>query len=388
MPQTILYLIDTLQTGGTERSLLDITGRLDRDRFRPVVCRAYEGDELQSRFAATDTPVVTLGLKGKYHLLRGARRFARLIRQTRPALVHTSLFRSDQIGRMACRWTRTPLVSSFVNVSYEPVRVRENPHLSARKLDILRRIDAFSARWVDRFHAVSETVLASNCRYLGISSDRVEVIPRGRVIGQFQPLSSTERQRVRSELGVSTADPLFLNVGRLVDQKGQAHLIRAMARLRDKLPTAHVLLAGDGWNRDHLNHLAREIQVDSKVTFLGTRGDIPALLAASDIFVFPTLYEGLPGALVEAMLAGKPILASDIAEVREAIRPGVDGVLVPPANDQALADAMVELANNHAQCKQYAANARRSALASYDIDQVVRATERFYEQTLSSRCLR
>ena len=382
MAQTILYLIDSLQTGGTERSLLDITGRLDRNRFLPVVCRAYSGDELQSRFVATDTPVVTLGLKGKYHLLRGARRFARLIRETRPALVHTSLFRSDQIGRLACYWTRTPLVSSFVNVSYEPVRLRENPRLSARKLNLLRRIDAFSARWVDRFHAVSETVLASNCHHLRIPSDRVEVIPRGRVIDQFQPLDGGDRRRVRAELGISDAHPVFLNVGRLVDQKGQAYLIRAMARLAQFLPSAHLLLVGDGWNREHLTRLATDVGVDSNVTFLGTRRDVPALLSACDIFVFPSLYEGLPGALVEAMLAGKPILASDIPEVREAIRPDVDGVLVSPANDEALASAMVQLANDHPRRQQYAASARQAALARYDIDQVVRATERFYEQTL------
>ena len=130
--------------------------------------------------------MVTLGLQGKYHLLRGAQRFARLIRKTAPALVHTSLFRSDQIGRLACRWTGTPIVSSLVNVSYEPVRIRENPHLSARKLDILRRVDAFSARWVNRFHAVSQTVLDSNCRHLNIATERAEVIPRGRVIDQFR----------------------------------------------------------------------------------------------------------------------------------------------------------------------------------------------------------
>jgi len=382
MAQTVLYLIDTLQTGGTERSLLDITSRLDRNRFTPVVCRAYAGDELEARFTAAATPVVTLGLQGKYHLLRGARRFARLIRKTAPALVHTSLFRSDQIGRLACRWTGTPIVSSLVNVSYEPVRIRENPHLSARKLDILRRVDAFSARWVNRFHAVSQTVLDSNCRHLNIATERAEVIPRGRVVDQFQSSQADACHQLKTELGLSRAAPLFLNVGRLVDQKGQAHLIRAMARLRADLPMAHLLLVGDGWNREPLQQLASQLNIADKITFLGTRRDIPSLLATSDIFVFPSLYEGLPGALVEAMLAGKPIIASDIPEVREVIQPETDGILCPPTDDHALAAAMLQLAHDDERRLRFSTSARRVAMARYDINQVVRSTETFYEQTL------
>ena len=382
MAQTVLYLIDTLQTGGTERSLLDITSRLDRNRFTPVVCRAYAGDELEARFTAAETPVVTLGLQGKYHLLRGAQRFARLIRKTAPALVHTSLFRSDQIGRLACRWTGTPIVSSLVNVSYEPVRILENPHLSARKLDILRRVDAFSARWVNRFHAVSQTVLDSNCRHLNIATERAEVIPRGRVIDQFQGSQADACQQLKTELGLSQAAPLFLNVGRLVDQKGQAHLIRAMARLRDDLPMAHLLLVGDGWNRESLQQLTSQLNIADKVTFLGTRRDIPSLLGISDIFVFPSLYEGLPGALVEAMLAGKPIIASAIPEVREVNRPETHGTLCPPADDRALAAAMLQLAGDDERRLHFSTSARRAAMARYDINQVVRSTETFYEQTL------
>ena len=387
MTQTVLYLIDTLETGGTERSLLDITSRLDRDRFNPVVCRAYAGDELQQLFTGAGTPVATLDLAGKYQLFSGARRFARLIRETAPALVHTALFRSDQIGRLACRWTGTPIVSSLVNVSYEPVRLRENPRLSARKLDILRRVDAFSARWVHRFHAVSQTVLDSNCHHLKIATERVEVIPRGRVIDQFQPPGEDACKQLKTDLGISQRSPVFLNVGRLVDQKGQAHLIRAMARLHEDLPMAHLLLAGDGWNREPLQRLADELEIANNISFLGTRGDIPALLAASDIFVFPSLYEGLPGALVEAMLAGKPIIASDIPEVREVIQTGTHGILCPATDDRALAAAMLQLANDSKRRQQFARCARQTARARYDINQVVKSTERFYEQTLLD-CIR
>ena len=385
MAQTILYLIDTLQTGGTERSLLDITSRLDRNRFTPVVCRAYAGGELEARFTAAETPVVTLGLQGKYHLLRGARRFARLIRKTTPDLVHTSLFRSDQIGRLACRWTGTPIVSSMVNVSYEPVRIRENPHLSARKLDILRRIDAFSARWVNHFHSVSQTVLNSNCRYLNIPAERVRVIPRGRVIEQFQTKNPNIRNQLLNSLGIPEAAPLLLNVGRLVDQKGQVHLIKALGHIHTSLPQAHLLLAGDGWNRDSLKRLANTLGISSRVSFLGTRSDIPDLLSACDIFVFPSLYEGLPGALIEAMLAGKPIIASDILEVREVIQPGFNGTLCNPSDAPSLADALLSLATDLPRQKRYARNAQDMAVRQYDIDKVVRDTEMFYENTIKRR---
>ncbi len=383
--KTILYLIDTLNTGGTERSLLDIASRLNSQELAPVVCRAYSGDELQASFENAGIPVVTLGLRGKYDLIRGALRFARLVRQLRPSIVHTSLFRSDQIGRLACKWTRTPVVSSFVNVSYEPSRLKENPHLSAWKLEALRVVDRFSARWATRFHAVSETVRDSNCRFLRVPREKVDVVPRGRVVNDFASNATPCPARMRAKLGLESAFPVFLNVGRLIDQKGQSYLIRAMSMLSNRLPMAHLVLAGDGWNRGSLEQLTREHGLASRVTFLGNRKDVPQLLSMCDIFVFPSLFEGLPGALVEAMISGRPIIASDIAEIREVIEHGKTGLLVPPRDGHAWASAMERLAADDISRASLGINAERVGNSRYDIEQVVRLMEAFYEESVSTR---
>ena len=146
-----------------------------------------------------------------------------------------------------------------------------------------------------------------------------------------------------------------------------------------------MLLAGDGWNRDSLKRLANTLGISSRVSFLGTRSDIPDLLSACDIFVFPSLYEGLPGALIEAMLAGKPVIASDILEVREVIQPGFNGTLCNPSDAPSLADALLSLATDLPRQKRYAKNAQEMAVRQYDIDNVVRDTEMFYENTIKRR---
>ena len=378
----ILYIIDTLEVGGAERSLLEIVRRLDRRRFKPVVCHVYRGDTLQTEFEDAGTSVISLNVAGKYDFLRAGARLTRVVRRERPSLLHTTLFRADQIGRFAGRCTNTPVVSSFVNTSYEPVRLVDNPHLSRWKLGVLRRLDAFTCRWVDRFHAVSGAVRDSNCRHLNITASRVKVIPRGRHLQQFEGPSDSSEQKVRHDLEVAEGSLLFLNVGRLIDQKGHRYLLEAMKRVAEVLPDARLAIAGEGWMRPELEQLTRRLGVEATVALLGRRDDVPRLLAAADVFVFPSLFEGLPGALVEAMIAGKPIVASDIAEIREIIEPNRSGLLVPPRDPETLAEAMIRLATNAQLRSTLSENASQIASLRFDIERVVRKMEEFYAEVI------
>lgn len=389
MPSTrckLLYVIDTLELGGAERSLLDIVRQLDRDRFEPVVCHVYRGDALKSCFEATGARVVSLENEGKYKLIRGAKRLSSLIRSERPALLHTSLFRADQIGRLAGRWTKTPVISSFVNTSYEPIRLVDNPHLSRWKLDGLRRCDALTSRWVTRFHAVSNTVRDSNCRHLGIAPTRVEVVPRGRTLERFE-VPADEVALLRQNLMLGDADPLLLCVGRLIDQKGHRYLLQAMPEILKAFPKAKLLIAGEGWKRAELEATGRDLGIAPNVRFLGSRTDIPQLLAAADVFVFPSLFEGMPGAVIEAMLAGKPIVASDIPQIQEVVTDCKTALLVPPREPAALSTAIVRLVRDRELCQRLAKSARNSARESYDIRNVTQAMEKLYEEVMRGKKL-
>jgi glycosyltransferase involved in cell wall biosynthesis len=258
----------------------------------------------------------------------------------------------------------------------------DNPHLSRWKLDALRRCDAFTSRWVTRFHAVSNTVRDSNCRHLGIAPTRVEVVPRGRTLERFE-VPADEVALLRQNLTLGDADPLLLCVGRLIDQKGHRYLLQAMPEILRAFPEAKLLIAGEGWKRAELEATGRDLGIAPKVRFLGSRNDIPQLLAAADVFVFPSLFEGMPGALIEAMLAGRPIVASNIPQIQEVVTDCQTALLVPPREPAALSAAIVSLVRDRELRQRLAEAARNSARESYDIRNVTQAMENLYEEVMA-----
>ncbi len=378
----ILYVIDTLEVGGSERSLLQIARRLNRDRYELVVCSLYRGTALRREFEAAGIRVIALELSGKYQFLKAFLKLRRVVRSERPDLIHTTLFRADQLGRAVGRWLGIPVVSSFVNLSYDPSRSEGNPHVDGRKLAGLRMLDAFSARWVTRFHSVSAAVRDANCRDLKVDPQRVTVVPRGREIDDFSMTSTQQIAALRLSLGIGDVFPCIVNVGRLVDQKAQRCLVQAMAAVVAEYPQAKLLIAGEGRLRGRLEMQIQQLGLQKNVALLGYRNDIPQLLQIADCFVFPSIYEGLPGSVVEAMLSECAIVATDIPVLREVLASGQTGLLVPAKNAPALAGAIVRLAKDRELANRLADNARSVACQRFDIRQVVEQTEQMYRQVL------
>jgi glycosyltransferase involved in cell wall biosynthesis len=304
--------------------------------------------------------------------VQGVRRLRGVIQTERPSLIHTALFRADQIGRLAGFVTRTPVVSSLVNVSYDRVRLRDNPHLSWWKLRSMQLLDLCSARLVQRFHAVAESVKSANCRHLRLDPRRVTVVYRGRDPDGFAA------PQVPS--GQPRSGQQILSVGRLVDQKGHRYLIEALPAILARFPQARLRIAGDGWLRESLAALSRNLGVHHAVELLGTRADVPTLLAEANVFAFPSLFEGLPGVLVEAMLAGCPIVASDLPVARELMQDGFHGRLVAATDPRMLADAIIGLLRDPQRARVMGDKARQLARERFDIRRVVGEMERFYTE--------
>lgn len=384
-PAKILYVIDTLEVGGTERSLLETTQRLDSARFEPVVCSIYRGSALKGQFEDAGIRVAELGLAGKYQFPAAWLRLRRLAKDEQPSLIHTMLFRADQIGRTVGRWLRIPVISSLVNVPYEPVRLEANPNLSRWKVTMFRQVDSLSARWVTRFHAVSDAVRDSNCRYLGVPPEHVTVIPRGRTLPEPRACVNGKLQRLRSSLELEDSYPVILNVGRLIGQKGQADLIHATPQIIQEFPGCRLLIAGDGTLRAELERQIKEQRLEDRVSLLGNRSDVGELLQVADCFAFPSRYEGLPGAVIEAMLAARPIVAADIPTIRDVIDNLTTGLLVPPQDPKSLANAIIRIARDKTLAKNLGRAAEARARDRYDIDRVVAQTEAMYDRVLSAR---
>lgn len=197
-------------------------------------------------------------------------------------------------------------------------------------------------RWSGcHYVAVSAYVRRSAIRHLHVSESRVSLIYNSVDLARFRHIDETAVQRLRDELGLRPDDQVLLMVGRMDPPKGHRVLLAALSLLRKRGSGVRVLLVGQGVLEPQLKMFVREHQLESLVTFLGNRQDIPELLAASDVYVFPTKCEGFPLTVLEAMAMGKPCLASRIGPIEEIIeRDGEDGYLVDDHRPEAWAAAI------------------------------------------------
>ena len=374
----VLYLIDTLEMGGSEQSLLSILSRFKK--IKPLVCHVYPGETLKPAFEAAGIPVISLNVPGRYNFHRAIGQVTKLLRAEQPGLLHTTLFRADVIGRTAGRLARIPVLSSFINEPYHPDRWATISTTRQLKLKAVQLIDRLTARWACHFIAVSEPTRAANCRALDIPPEKVTVIYRGRDPLPFLTVSAQARHHRRLALGLPLKALILLNVARLLQRKGQNELIQAMPLVLQKFPQAQLLIAGEGHDRPMLETTIEELGLAKAVRLLGRRDDVPELLHLADLFVFPSYYEGHPGSLVEAMLAAKPIVASDIPVHREAIVDRETGRLVPARNPQAIAQGIIWMLEHSVEAERMGVQAQQTALERFQIDQIAAQHEALYEK--------
>ncbi|HET8655877.1 MAG TPA: glycosyltransferase [Longimicrobiaceae bacterium] len=383
----VLYLIETLGVGGAEQSLLQILPRLRS--VDPVMCHIYEGAYLKSAYQEAGVPVVSLDLPPKYHFRTAIRRVEELAQAERPALIVTSLFRADVVGRTVGRRLGIPVIGSFVSECYAEIRWKSLSPAGRLKLKGVQLLDRFTARWATHFVANSGAVRDSEAHSLRVPRERVTVIHRGRDPEEFSvTLSAPERAAYRASLELPPEGPIVLNVGRLVDSKAQDELIAAFRRVADVFPRAMLLIAGEGPYQQTLEERTRSLGLTGSVRLLGQRDDIPRLLALADVFAFPSHYEGHPGALVEAMLAGKPSVVSDIPVHRETITPGESGLVVPVRSPEAFSEALLSLLQDPDRAGEMGCRARVTARRRFHIETVVRQHEALYQRVVRDHAAR
>lgn len=341
-PLTILHVIDGLGRAGAERSLAEMLPLLrDRGFTQTVACLRRRGGGVEHEVIEAGFDVRFLQAHGHVGRVLELRR---IIREIQPHVVHSTLFNADIASRLACIGRPTRALSSLVNTTYDPVRYSD-PRVGRVALAAVRFVDAATAHIAGtRFHAITETVKRENMAALRLPAGRVTIVPRGRDPQRLGRPDPVRRARARSALGIEPNDEVVVNVGRQEFQKGQRYLLEALPALLTERPELIVLVVGrDGSATDELLKLHDELNLGSRVRFIGFRSDVPDILAAADVFVFPSLYEGLGGALIEAMALGLPIVASDLPVLREVVVQGRNALLVPPKEAHAIAGALRQL---------------------------------------------
>ncbi len=378
---TILHVLDDLDTGGAERQMTAFLSRSDTSRFRHEVCALSEGGRFAADLEGLGIPVHVLGVRSRRDLVRAVVRLRRLVRAVAPDVLHATLYRPGVASRCVGRLCGKPVVTTLVNTTYEPEWHLDNPLLKGWKAWVTQILDGLTARWWGtQFVAITRSVKASAVRQLGLPPGSIAVIPRGLAFDEYTAGEEGDVGAARAALGWEDAYPVILNVARLVPQKGQSYVIAAMKDVVSRFPRARLVLAGEGWLRPTLEHSIRADGLQDHVTLLGERRDIPTLLQASDIFVFPSLYEGLGNALLEAMAMGKPCVASRIPTLCEVTGDGTVALLADPQSPASLAGHLIRLAEDRELAKRLGEAARAWVRSRYDIVRIVAALEALFQQ--------
>ena len=312
----VLYLIDTLEVGGAEKSLLTITSGFQN--VIPIFVYIYPGGTLEEKFKAKGIMVYSLNISKEYNFGEALKLLIPLVKKVQPHIIHSTLFKSDIISRRVKNHLSIPLINSLVNNSYIKERYNNLSLLDKMKLYIIQQYDAHTSQNVDLFISNSEAIKITNAKALKLSNKKIRVIHRGRDPEIFKAGLDNKLETLSDELDIR-GRKVLLNVSRLLERKGQLDLLKAFKKVTDKRNDIKLLIAGEGNFRTVLESYIFENNLQDKVQLLGNRADIPNLLKLADLFVFPSWYEGLPGALIEAMMSNTPIVASNIPENLECL---------------------------------------------------------------------
>jgi len=335
----VVQLIDSLNWGGAQKLLQTFaeTARPSLKRLTIISLReTHPGVTIPDQLRRAGCEVITLPARHLFNISR-IRKLVAYLRQQDVDVLHTHLTYANILGPLAGRLSGVPVVSTVHNEFYDPKRDNRTR----------RRLETWSLRWLSkRIIAVSHAVAEAQQHRFGAKP--MAIIPN--CVMPIPSISPDERRQLRAQVAGETTW-LLISVGRLARQKGYPDLAEAFSQVHQRYPSSRLIIAGhEGSTQEKLKERIAELNLQDSALLLGPRSDVPALLKASDMFVSASLWEGLPIALLEAMAAGLPVVATSVGDVPRVIEEGC-GVLVPPGEPARLAEEVCALLENPGKMK-------------------------------------
>jgi glycosyltransferase involved in cell wall biosynthesis len=372
MKQKLLFVIDNLQFGGGERVFSQIIKGLPPDKYE-IFLSSRPGEKFHQAILKEEVQFLPLDYSKRlsFSLIS---RLSRIIKKNEINIVHGQGARAEFYARLASRFAGN---SKYVSTIAMPV---EGFDVGAVRKKTYTLFDRFSENFVDRFVVVSDALRDKMIRGRGIPAEKVIKIYNGIETDHYVPQGQNgSRERIRNEFNIGGDTLLIGAIGRLVWQKGFEHLVQAMPKVLKEIPQTKVLIVGEGPLRNKLEALAVKLKVKEYIIFTGFRGDIKMMLSAIDILVIPSLLEGFPMITLEGMAMAKPIIATRIDGIKEQIVDGKSGILIPPRDPDASAEAIIGLGRNKNFAQTLGLEARQRVEEQFTVEKMVSETERVYQ---------
>ena len=382
----VAHVIESLGPGGAERLLYTNLKHFDPERVRSTVITVYDhGTHWVEPVKELGVPVVSLDCRSTRDIPKGVSRLRAWLRANRPDLVHSHLWAANVISRIAGRLSGVPVVSSVHNPDHEPQAWSDGANVSLMTRHAVKALDRWTAKFGStRMVAVSDYVRKGAGRDLHFPLDSIDLVYNPFDV-DLMKAPVKDRGELLRELGLPVESLILLNVARVSPQKGLLYAVRALPEILKQYPRAQLLSVGATTDPRWTAELKREAEalgVADHFHMLGARANVVDFLRACDIFVFPSLYEGLGIALIEAMAAGCVCVATNTGPIPEVVQDGKDGVLVPSADAEALARAICDLLGDPARRSRLGTAAKQTAFSKFQPKEQAERLTRVYESVI------
>lgn len=372
----ILQIVDGFRMGGAETKLLELIAHLDKQRFEIVLANVGPTGPLEHKFQQLGIDIFQYQRRSAFDPLPVWRLY-RLMRQREIDIVQTTLLWADIIGALAAKLAGVPAIFSWETVSHEGDPFHNNFQRRAGY--------RLAMKWVDRIIPVSHEIKRSLIKRRNIPADKIHVIHYGVDLEKYRPADRQAVLAKRRELGISSDAILIGVLARLEPPKGHRFFIEAFPAIVKQFPLARAVFAGEGSLRGELEAQVRALGMSDCISFLGARNDVNEILGALDLFVLPSVSEGLPNVVLEAMAAQKPVLATAVGGIPEVVSHGENGYLAPPADVTGLQSLLLQCLNERERWPSLAQQGRHTVETEFSLAHQVSSFERIFTNVYGAK---
>jgi len=363
----LLYVIEGGQPGGAEQNLLTVVKTIDKTQYNITVCLLKPSNILEAWFKDSGIKFFVLKISSGWDIF-SIFRLAGFIRRKNIDIVHTCLYASNTFGRIAAAIARAPVI-----IAWEQGEILQQT--SARHYNI----DRILAKFTDSIIACSNAVKEALVKKEGISIDKIRVVHNCVDLTKFNASSGVLLTRKR--LGLAEDDILIGTAASLNNEvKGQAYLIKAMPQIIKAYPKTKLLLAGEGRSKSDFIKLIEELNIKNNVVLAGFRLDMPSIMAILDIYVCPSIYEGLGISIIEAMSLKKPVVATHVGGISEVVVENQTGYLVRQKDAGSIAQAVISLLADPRLMRQMGEQGFKRAKEYFSAELVTKKMQALYKE--------
>ena len=364
----LLHLTTDSQMGGTEKMILAFMKKSSQDFYNILVILKKNGP-LSKLASNIGIKTYSLNINNLWDLPK-LYQLLKILKKEQPDILHTYLFHANIAGR---------IIGKLYGIKHILC--------GQRNIDPWRKwyhsyMDKLTSSFVQAYISNTQAGKKRLIEIEKISEEKIFVIPNG--IEKHIPTGSFSKKTLRSRFNLPENAIILLHMGSFTKKKGQSFLVEAFISAAKTKENIHLLLAGDGPLREKVSGLASLSPISERIHFPGTLDNIYDVLPFCDLFIMPSLWEGMPNALLEAMASGIPIIASDVGGIPELVTDGIESLLVPPQNSQALAEKITFAIKHPERMKSLAQKAKEKAISQFSLQKMIERLEDFYRKTVNT----